>query len=189
MAHPGGKLWTIGHSTRTWEAFVEMLGDAGIATLVDVRRFPGSRRNPWFSGEAMASALADAGIGYRHLPDLGGRRTPRPGSANDAWRNPGFRGYADYMETAPWRRAADALETLARAAPTAIMCAEAMWWQCHRGLIADRFKAGGWEVLHLLAPGRCEPHPYTGAARIVDGRLTYRQPPAPQPDLFPPPAP
>jgi uncharacterized protein (DUF488 family) len=184
MAHAGGKLWTIGHSTRTWEVFVGMLRDGGIATLVDVRRFPGSRRNPWFAGEAMAAALPDAGIGYRHLPDLGGRRRPRPDSRNDAWRNSGFRGYADYMETAPWQRARDELDAIAREAPTAMMCAEAVWWQCHRGLIADAFKAGGWDVLHLLAPGRTDPHPYTGAARIVDGRLEYSLPPARQGGLF-----
>jgi len=184
MAQARGRLWTVGHSTRTLEALVGMLREAGILALVDVRRFPGSRRHPHFSGEAMATALAEAGIGYRHLPALGGRRRPLPDSRNDAWRNAGFRGYADYMQTPAWQRASDALAALAGEAPTAVMCAEAVWWQCHRGLIADAFKADGWEVLHLMAPGRCEPHPYTGAARIVDGRLTYSAPPERQPGLF-----
>lgn len=171
-----GTLWTIGHSTRDWDAFVGMLDGAGVATLVDVRRFAGSRRNPQFSGEAMAAALPGAGIAYVPMPDLGGRRRPLPDSPNAAWRNAGFRGYADYMDTAPWQRARDALAGLALAGPTAVMCAEAMWWQCHRALIADAFKAAGWEVLHLLSPGRTEAHPYTAAARIVDGRLDYSPP-------------
>ncbi len=107
------------------------------------------------------------------LPGLGGRRRARPDSPNTAWRNAAFRGYADHMASAEYRAARDRLDALARAAPTAMMCAEAMWWQCHRGLIADDFKASGWRVVHLMAPGRAEEHPYTGAARRVDGRLSY----------------
>lgn len=168
-----GTLWTIGHSTREWDPFVGMLREAGIRSLVDVRRFAGSRRNPQFSGEAMARGLPDAGIAYVPMVDLGGRRRPGPGSHNDAWRNTGFRGYADYMETAPWQAARDALAALARREPTAVMCAEAMWWQCHRALIADDFKARGWTVLHLVAPTRTQEHPFTKPARVVDGELTY----------------
>lgn len=177
-------LWTIGHSTREWSVFVAMLREAGIATLADVRRFAGSRRHPQFHGAAMAEALPACGIAYVPMPDLGGRRPPRRDSPNTAWRNAGFRGYADYMATAEYAQARERLAATARASPTAILCAEAMWWQCHRGLVADDFKARGWEVRHLLAPGRVEPHPYTSAARIVDGQLNYAAMAPPQPDLF-----
>lgn len=178
------RLWTIGHSTRDWDDFVGMLGEAGIRTLADVRRFAGSRRHPQFAGATMAVALPGAGIDYVPLPDLGGRRPPLPDSPNTAWRHAAFRGYADYMATPAYRAAREHLAGLARRAPTAVMCAEALWWQCHRGLIADDFKADGWEVVHLLAPGRSEPHPYTAAARIVDGQLTYAAPEPPQGALF-----
>ncbi|MHB8911239.1 MAG: DUF488 domain-containing protein [Lysobacter sp.] len=166
-------LWTIGHSTRAWDGFVSMLTEAGITALVDVRRFAGSRRHPQFSGETMARSLPAAGIAYLPVPALGGRRTPRPHTANLAWRNTSFRGYADYMETAPYQDATSRLAQLAQVQPTAMMCAEALWWQCHRSLIADDFKARGWEVVHLLAPGRSQAHPFTSAARIVAGRLDY----------------
>lgn len=167
-------LWTIGHSTRPWDEFVLMLAEAGITAVVDVRRFAGSRRNPQFSGEAMARALPAAGIAYLPVPELGGRRTPRPDTVNLAWRNAGFRGYADYMESDDYQLATSHLADLAEAQPTVVMCAEAVWWRCHRSLIADDFKARGWQVVHLIAPGRSDPHPYTPAARIVEGRLDYR---------------
>lgn len=177
-------LWTVGHSTLAWDAFVAMLRDAGIRTVADVRRFPGSRRHPQFGADALAVALPAAGIDYVPFVDLGGRRRPRPDTRNTAWRNDAFRGYADYMETPEYRAARDRLARLAARAPTAAMCAEAMWWQCHRSLISDDFKAAGWEVLHLQAGGRVQAHPYTGAARIVDGRLDYSAPPPPQGALF-----
>lgn len=177
-------LWTIGHSTREWPVFVQMLQDAGIQVLVDVRRFAGSRRNPQFSGETMAEALPRRGIEYRPMPDLGGRRRPVPDTRNTAWRNTSFRGYADYMETPEWRGARERLAAEARHRRTAIMCAEALWWQCHRGLISDDFKADGWEVVHLAAPGRSEPHPYTSAARIIDGQLDYSAEEPAQASLF-----
>jgi uncharacterized protein (DUF488 family) len=176
MGETGCTLWTMGHSTREWAVFVSMLQEAGIEALADVRRFAGSRRHPQFSGEAMARALPRAGIAYVPMPDLGGRRPPRPDSTHTAWRNASFRGYADYMDTDGYRHAREQLADLATRQRTAVMCAEAMWWQCHRSLIADDFKAGGWTVIHLLAPGRSEEHPYTSAARIVDGRLDYAQP-------------
>lgn len=181
---PTACVWTIGHSTREWEVFVAMLKEAGIRTLVDVRRFAGSRRNPQFSGEAMARALPEAGIDYVAMPDLGGRRPPRKDSPNTAWRNASFRGYADYMDTTAYRQARAQLAAFARSEPTAVMCAEALWWQCHRGLISDDFKADGWTVIHLLAPGRSEVHPYTSAARIVDGKLEYSPPEPPQASLL-----
>lgn len=180
----GHTLWTIGHSTREWEVFVGMLQEAAITTLVDVRRFAGSRRNPQFSGELMATELPNAGIEYVPMPDLGGRRKPEPDTRNTAWRNASFRGYADYMETAPWRRARERLAALAEQQRVAVMCAEALWWQCHRGLIADDFKADGWDVVHLMAPGKHDEHPYTSAARIVDGKLDYSLPGPPQASLF-----
>jgi len=179
-----GTLWGIGHSNREWPVFVGMLVEAGIELLVDVRRFAGSRRHPQFFGETMAQALPAEGVDYLAMPELGGRRKTRPDTRNTAWRNDSFRGYADYMETEPWRQGRDRLAGLARERRTAVMCAEALWWQCHRGLIADDFKASGWEVIHLSAPGRSEPHPYTGAARIVDGRLDYSAPPPSQRPLF-----
>lgn len=184
MEHGPATIWTIGHSTREWPVFTAMLADAGIEILVDVRRFAGSRRNPQFSGETMAHELPRAGVDYRPVPDLGGRRRPASDSPNDAWRNASFRGYADYMMTPQWQAARDGLEALAHRRRVAIMCAEALWWQCHRGLISDDLKARGWEVLHLTAPGRAEEHPYTSAARIVDGRLDYSAPEAPQRSLF-----
>ena len=187
MATPDTKartLWTIGHSTRPWDVFLGMLGDAGISTLVDVRRFAGSRRNPQFSGEVMARELPIAGVAYLPMPDLGGRRKADPDTRNTAWRNASFRGYADYMETPPWQAARERLAELAGRERVAIMCAEAVWWQCHRGLISDDFKVDGWTVLHLMAPGRVEEHPYTSAARVVDGELDYSEPEPPQAALF-----
>ena len=179
-----GTLWTIGHSDRGWGVFVAMLVEARIELLVDVRRFAGSRRYPQFFGETMAAALPPEGVEYLPMPELGGRRKPRQDTRNTAWRNDGFRGYADYMETDPWQEARSRLAGLARGRRTAIMCAEALWWQCHRGLVADDFKARGWEVIHLVAPGRAESHPYTGAARIIDGRLDYSSPVPSQGALF-----
>jgi len=169
-------LWTIGHSTRDWDVFVSMLQEARIAVLADVRRFAGSRRHPQFSGQTMGPALAEAGIRYWPLPELGGRRPARPDSPNTAWRNDGFRGYADYMMAREYAAAREKLDATARSERTAVMCAEAVWWQCHRGLISDDFKARGWKVVHLMAPGREEEHPYTSAARIENGRLVYSSP-------------
>jgi hypothetical protein len=127
-----GTLWTIGHSTRPWDAFVALLREAGIEAVADVRRFAGSRRNPQFSGQDMGAALAVDGVRYVPMPALGGRRAPRPDSPNGAWRNAGFRGYADYMQTQEYLDARRQLQDLAQGARVAVMCAEAMWWQCHR---------------------------------------------------------
>ncbi len=175
------RLWTIGHSTRTIDAFLALLTANGIERLADVRRFPGSRRLPHFGREALSASLESAGLGYEHLPDLGGRRTPRPDSPNTAWRDPSFRAYADYMASPEFNRAMAGLVAMAETARTAVMCAEALWWQCHRGLIADRLKADGHDVVHIIGAGKVQPHPYTSAARIVDGVLWYAPP---QTDLF-----
>lgn len=168
-------IWTIGHSTLTPEAFIGDLRAQDIALLADVRRYPGSRRLPWTERTALAEALAGQGIGYLHMPALGGRRTPRKDSPHTAWRHAAFRGYADHMDTPAFAHALAKLEETATAHRTAIMCAEALWWKCHRGLIADRLKAEGWTVLHILGRTVTE-HPYTAAARIVEGRLTYADP-------------
>jgi uncharacterized protein (DUF488 family) len=168
------ELWTIGHSTLPIERLIEALRSFEIEVLADVRSFPGSRRYPHFNQERLSASLADAGIEYQHYPELGGRRNARPDSPNVAWRNKMFRGYADYMETDEFRSGIARLVKVARARRMAIMCAEAVWWRCHRSLISDYLKARGVEVTHILAAGKSEPHPFTSAARIVNGELSYR---------------
>jgi len=173
-SHPRpATLWTIGHSTLSIEAFLNLLRAHDIQALADVRRYPGSRRHPHFAREALQSSLAEAGIDYLWLPELGGRRSARKDSRNDAWRNAGFRGYADFMETPEFERALAALLRFAGERRTATMCAEHAWQQCHRGLISDWLKADGIEVLHILSNARTQPHPFTEPARIVEGRLSY----------------
>ena len=181
MAATPGTLWTIGHSTRPWDEFVALLGEASIACIVDVRRFAGSRRNPQFSPHAMAPALREAGVDYWPVPAFGGRRAPRPDSPNGAWRVAAFRGYADHMASAEYIHAREDLMARALDEPCAVMCAEAVWWQCHRRLIADDFTARGWEVLHLMKSGRSEVHPLHPDARMVDDVLVY---PPEQPTLI-----
>jgi len=165
---------TIGHSTRSLDEFIEILKSFQIEILVDVRSFPGSRRYPHFNREALNGSLRASGIDYIHLPGLGGRRRPLPDSLNMTWRNESFRGYADYMETDEFRDGIDRLLTLARDRRTVIMCSEAVWWRCHRSMISDYLKAKGVDVIHILAAGKSEAHPYTSAARIVNGDLSYR---------------
>jgi uncharacterized protein (DUF488 family) len=177
------KIYTIGHSTRRIEQFIALLRWQGVALLVDVRRFPGSRLHPQFNSAPLEHSLSAAGIAYRPAPELGGRRTPRRDSRNTAWRNASFRGYADYMETAEFAGGLDRLSADAATRRTAIMCAEAVWWQCHRSLIADALKARGVDVLHILDGPKIAEHPYTAAARVVDGRLEYTEAP-PRRDLF-----
>lgn len=169
-------VFTIGHSTRSIEDFLALLREHAIEALVDVRRYPGSRRHPHFAQDALRAALETAGIAYFWLPELGGRRAPRKDSPNTAWRNAGFRGYADYMETPPFAAALARLLELLAAQRTAYMCAEQAWQQCHRGLISDALKARGVTVVHILAPGRTQLHPYTEPARVVDGALSYAAP-------------
>lgn len=150
-----------------------MLDAHGITRIVDVRRFAGSRKFPQFNPDNLELSLANAGIGYTALPQLGGRRKARPDTPHTAWRSEAFRGYADYMDTAEFAAAAEDLATLARDDRVAIMCSEAVWWRCHRSMIADYFKAHRWEVLHIMGAGEAKEHPYTPVARIVDERLTY----------------
>jgi uncharacterized protein (DUF488 family) len=166
-------IYTVGHSTRPQEELIAILREAGVKRLVDVRRFPGSRRHPQFGKEALRVGLASADIAYRHEPDLGGRREPRPDSPNTAWRVAGFRGYADHMASPEFR---SALERLIAdpLVPTAVMCAEAQPSQCHRQLIADALVARGIEVVHLLAPGQRQVHVLNPAAVLHrDGTVVY----------------
>ena len=168
------RIWTIGHSTRTIDEFISLLKENKIKLLADVRAWPGSKRYPQFNKEALAESLTAYGISYEHFPELGGKRKSKPDSRNSAWRNASFRGYADYMETEQFQKGIERLLDLAEeTGPTAIMCAEAVWWRCHRSLIADYLKVRGVEVLHILGANKIEPHPYTSAARIVDGFLSY----------------
>ncbi len=167
-------LFTIGHSTRSIEEFLALLKEHEIELLADVRSIPGSRRVPQFGNEALQASLEGAGIEFYWMPGLGGRRKTSPDSLNTAWRHPAFRGYADYMETDEFALALDELANIACAVPTVIMCAEAVWWRCHRSMIGDAMKWAGFEVRHIMAPGKVEVHPWTSAARVVRGELTYR---------------
>jgi uncharacterized protein (DUF488 family) len=161
------RIWTIGHSTRDIGDFISSLEENGIKLLVDVRSLPGSRRYPQFNKEAMANSLGEAGMRYEHFPELGGRRKPKPDSRNTAWRNLSFRGYADYMETEEFRKGVERLVDLGNeVGSTAIMCAEAVWWRCHRSLISDYLKARGVEVIHILGANKAEPHPFTSGWKL-----------------------
>lgn len=168
------ELCTIGHSTRSAEEFAALLIESRIEVLADVRRFPGSRRYPHFNGENLRAFLSQHGITYEHFPELGGRRAPLKDSPNTAWRNAAFRGYADYMMTDEFAKAAARLLEITAEKRTAVMCAEALWWQCHRALVADYAKARGVKVSHILGHRKVEEHPYTSAAQIINGQLSYR---------------
>jgi len=156
------------------DEFISLLRENGVKLLADVRAWPGSKRYPQFNKEALAESLTPHGIGYEHFPELGGKRKSKPDSRNSAWRNASFRGYADYMETEQFQKGIERLLSVAEeTGPAAIMCAEAVWWRCHRSLIADYLKVRNVEVLHILGANKVEPHPYTPAARIVNGELSY----------------
>lgn len=166
-------LWTIGHSTRTLGEFQALLAANAIEALADVRRFPASRKYPHFNEDALRNSLAEVGVEYVAFPELGGRRRARPDSHNTAWRSESFRGYADYMETQAFQTGIERLLELARRKRTAVMCAEAVWWRCHRALIADYLKAAGIGVQHIMEGKNSEIHPYSSAASVTDGRLSY----------------
>jgi uncharacterized protein (DUF488 family) len=170
---PPGTLWTVGHSTHPIVEFVDILTAHGVTRIADVRRFAGSRKFPQFNPDELERSLAAAGIAYTPLPALGGRRKSLPDSPHSAWRNEAFRGYADYMDTEEFSEAAESLARIARDDRVAAMCSEAVWWRCHRSMIADYFKAHGWEVLHIMGMGEAKEHPYTSVAKVVDGVLTY----------------
>jgi uncharacterized protein (DUF488 family) len=175
------RLYTIGHSTRSLEQFLGLLAREGATHLVDVRAFPTSARYPHFSRPNLERAIVDTGARYSHLPSLGGRRRGLRDSHNTLWRNASFRAYADYMETREFQEALDDLLALARLEPTAIMCAEAVPWRCHRSLISDAAVARGVPVLHILDSGT-EVHQLTSFGRVESGRVRYDA--APQAELF-----
>lgn len=170
-------LWTIGHSTRAIDDFIAALEANAIKLLADVRLLPGSKRYPHFNQDQLAHALSARGIRYEHFRELGGRRKPRADSPNTAWRNDAFRGYADYMQTPEFQSGiARLLDLESATGPAAIMCAEAVWWRCHRGLVSDYLKVRGIEVLHIMDARKTEAHPFTSAAQIVNGELSYGSP-------------
>jgi uncharacterized protein (DUF488 family) len=176
-------IYTIGHSTRSLDELVTLLDENGVERLVDVRRYPGSRRYPHFSRESLSASLPANGIAYEHEPDLGGRRDGAAGSLNGGWRNAGFRAYADYMMTAAFRDALDRVLEVEIA--TALLCAEAVPWRCHRNLIADVLVARGVHVTHLLGPGSTSQHVLNAMARLRrDGSIVYPEPGAGQIDLL-----
>jgi uncharacterized protein (DUF488 family) len=172
MQNPNS-IWTIGHSTHPFEEFVAMLHSFKIEMVADIRNFPGSRKFPYFNKEALEISLPENKIGYVHLKALGGRRKAKPDSKNTAWRHPAFRGYADYMETDEFKNGIHVLEKVAMQQRTAYMCSEAVWWRCHRSMVSDYLKAKGWNVMHIMAIGKADEHPYTSPAKIVNGKLRY----------------
>ncbi len=171
--HSSRTIWTIGHSTRMLEDFVEMLKAFGIEILADVRGYPGSKKFPQFNKENLAESLLTNKIEYVHILRLGGRRKVKKDSRNTGWRNPSFRGYADYMETKYFQKGIEELIEIAQKRRTAIMCSEAVWWKCHRSMIADYLKLNGWTVMHIMDKLKADEHPYTQPARIADGKLNY----------------
>lgn len=168
-------IWTIGHSTRTFEEFINLLNSFSIELVADIRSYPGSRKFPQFNKEALRITLPKNNIHYVHLKNLGGRRKVNPDSKNTSWRHLAFRGYADYMESDDFRKGIDELEKIAEEQRTAYMCSEAVWWQCHRSMVSDYLKLQGWKVMHIMGISKAEEHPYTSPARIVNGKLCYEQ--------------
>lgn len=167
---PTSRVWTIGHSTRTADEFVSLLRSHAIDRLADIRTIPQSRRHPHFGRDALSTRLADDAIEYRHFKDLGGLRKPRADSANGAWKNPAFRGYADHMETPEFAAAVDELLAFGDGGRLAVMCAEAVWWRCHRMLLSDALVARTIDVQHILGPASVQPHRLTPFAQIQDNR-------------------
>ncbi len=166
-------LFTIGHSTRTLEELVGILKAHGVETLADVRTVPRSRRVPWFNAETLGDDLARFGIGYVPMGELGGLRKSKADSVNTAWRNASFRGYADYMQTPAFEAGLERLTEIASARPTAVMCAEAVPWRCHRSLIGDAMIARGWRVVDLMGEKSAKPHKLTEFAKVEGTKVTY----------------
>lgn len=169
-------IYTIGHSTHTSEELLAMLKSFDIELLADVRHYPGSRKFPQFNKEVLKNTLLQNGIAYVHIVELGGRRKVNKDSHNTRWHKAVFRAYADYMETEDFKSGIEKLESLALKKRTAYLCSEAVWWRCHRSLISDYLKAKGWQVLHIMAVGKSEEHPYTQPARVVHGKVYYTEP-------------
>lgn len=166
-------VWTIGHSTRELDEFIDLLKENDIEALCDVRSYPGSRKFPQFNAENLAESIPAAGVEYIPIKQLGGRRKVRKDSPHTVWRNEAFRGYADYMDTEDFRKGIEDLLAVAGKKRTAIMCSEAVWWRCHRSMISDYLKSIGVTVIHIMAHGKSEQHPYTSAASVIDGKLQY----------------
>jgi uncharacterized protein (DUF488 family) len=170
-------LFTIGHSNQPLESFLALLAGQGIRFLADIRRYPGSRRWPWFGRDSLPGSLAAQGIAYRHFPSLGGRRKPEADSPNGAWRVPQFQAYADYMATPEFRAGLDELLDLIPQGPLTILCAEALPWRCHRNLLSDSVLIRGVPVFHILSSGKLKPHALPDFARVDTGedppRITY----------------
>lgn len=175
MKEENNAVWTIGHSTRSFEEFVAMLDSFHIELVADIRSFPGSRKFPQYNKEALEVSLPQNDIRYINLKSLGGRRKVKPDSKNTGWRLAAFRGYADYMETAAFTEGIRELESMALKQRTAYMCSEAVWWRCHRSMVSDYLKVNGWKVMHIMGIAKEEEHPYTSPARIINGALSYEK--------------
>ena len=173
---PPPTVWTLGHSTRPIDEFIGLLRAHQIRLLIDVRTVPRSRYNPQFNTDTLAQSLRNAELRYRHMPTLGGLRKPKKDSINDGWLNASFRGYADYMQTDEFQRAIEELMASSTDKKTAIMCAEAVPWRCHRSLIADALVMRGWEVRHIMSPEKATPHVLTSFAHVGKGTLIYPKP-------------
>jgi uncharacterized protein (DUF488 family) len=169
----GLTVYTVGHSNRSVDEFVGLLKARGVETLADIRKLPGSNKYPHFNQDELSESLARAGIRYVYLKELGGRRRQSKYSKNTAWRNRSFQAYADHMETEEFRRGVDSLLGYAAGGKVAVMCSEAVWWRCHRALVSDYLKSLGVSVYHIMSERIGKPHPYTSAAKVVDGKLSY----------------
>ncbi len=176
-------LWTIGHSTKPIDEFLTLLKAHGIQLLIDVRTIPRSRHNPQYNTEALSKSLRQEDLLYKHTPQLGGLRKPKKDSINTGWRNESFLGYADYMQTNEFRRALEELMVDGRSRTTAMMCAEAVSWRCHRSLIADALVTKNWEVRHIMSETKADRHKLTSFASVENGLVHYPKP-ADSPGLF-----
>jgi uncharacterized protein (DUF488 family) len=166
-------IYTIGHSTHPIDEFIGILQAHGIRQLVDVRTIPRSRHNPQFNRENLPASLETVDIAYQHMPGLGGLRHPQRDSINTGWRNAGFRGFADYMQTSEFQENLEKLMDLSSVAPTTIMCAEAVPWRCHRSLIADALMVRGIQVQEILTAAKSQPHLITAFAKVDGTQITY----------------
>lgn len=170
---PADSIFTIGHSTRTAAEFLDLLRVHGVQQIADVRTVPKSARHPQFNALTLDAFLDSHGVSYRHFPTLGGLRTPRADSINTGWRHPGFRGYADHMQTPAFAQGVDDLLLYAANGRTAVMCAEAVWWRCHRQLLADALLVRAVPVRHILDAKAPKPHQLSEFARTDRGRIWY----------------
>ena len=166
-------IWTVGHSNKAFVEFLEILRAHGVERVVDVRRFPASRKWPHFNDASLETSLPEAGIDYAGAPDLGGRRKARPDSPHTAWRVEAFRGYADFMDTPDFAAGLDRVMALGKQLRSTLMCAEALPWRCHRSLIADALLARGWDVLEILSEKEARPRRLPSFARLEGTRVIY----------------